>query len=33
MMLARNDDISVRFLKLILPEQGYYIAAIQAIGS
>jgi hypothetical protein len=29
MMLARNDDISVRFLKLILPERGPYIAAIR----
>jgi hypothetical protein len=29
-MLARNDDISVRFLKLILPERGPYIAAIRS---
>jgi hypothetical protein len=27
------DDISVRFLKLILPEQGYYIAAIKRSGA
>jgi hypothetical protein len=29
MMLARNDDISLRFLNSILPEQGPYIAAIR----
>jgi hypothetical protein len=28
-MLTRNDNVSVRFLKLILPEQGFYIAAIK----
>ena len=33
MVLARNDDISVSFLKLILPEQGYYIAAIKRLGA
>src|SRR6516162_1674249 len=27
-MLTRTDDIPVRFLKLILPEQGYFVAAI-----
>jgi hypothetical protein len=30
MMLARNDDISLRFLKRILPERGPYIAAIRS---
>jgi Virulence-associated protein E len=29
MMLARNDDISLRFLNRILPERGPYIAAIR----
>ena len=33
MMLARNDDISVRCLKLILPERGYYIAAVKRSGA
>src|SRR6516165_10467573 len=28
-MLTRSDDISVKFLKLILPEQGFFIAAIK----
>jgi hypothetical protein len=28
-MLTRSEDIPVRFLKLILPEQGCYIAAIK----
>jgi hypothetical protein len=28
-MLAPADNISVRFLKLILPDQGYYIAAVK----
>jgi hypothetical protein len=28
-MLARNDDASVKFLRLILPERGPYIAAIK----
>jgi len=32
-MLAPADNISVRFLKLVLPEQGYYIAAVKRPGS
>jgi hypothetical protein len=28
-MLTAIDNIAVRFLKLVLPEQGYYIAAIK----
>src|SRR6476661_1357889 len=32
-MLAPADNISIRFLKLILPEQGYYIAAVKRVGS
>jgi len=31
-MLAPADNISVRFLKLLLPEQGYYIAAVKRPG-
>ena len=33
MMLARNDDTSVKFLKLIVPERGYSIAAVKRSGS
>ena len=32
-MLAPADNISVRFLKLIMPEQGYYIATVKRPGS
>jgi hypothetical protein len=32
-MLAPADNISIRFLKLVLPEQGYYIAAVKRPGS
>jgi predicted P-loop ATPase len=32
-MLAPADNISVRFLKLVLPEQRYYIAAVKKPGS
>src|SRR5882724_3936625 len=32
-MLAPTDNTSVRFLKLVLPEQGYYIAAVKRPGS
>lgn len=31
-MLAPADNISVRFLKLILPDRGYYIAAVKRPG-
>jgi hypothetical protein len=31
-MLAPADNVSVRFLKLVLPEQGYYIAAVKRPG-
>jgi Virulence-associated protein E len=31
-MLAPAENISVRFLKLILPERGYYIAAVKRPG-
>jgi hypothetical protein len=32
-MLARPDDIAIKFLKLILPERGCYIAAIKRRGA